>query len=142
MNLAAIIISPWVTVPVGTLLAIGLLCYWVMLGADDVPPSRRVIRRASTGAMLFLLPLAVAGLSLLQPREQPRSFVLVWSIILLGVLCVLLLALFDLRNNLRLHTQEQREIIKRAAVEEAARRARRRESGSEDDPDDQAASTT
>jgi hypothetical protein len=93
------------TIPPLALAAAGLVWYWLLLGRPNVPPSRRRIRRISIAIMLLGMPLLVRGVSFLDPaiQSQHRAYVTTWLLVLVFVLAVVVTAVFDIVNNLRLH---------------------------------------
>jgi Na+/proline symporter len=113
MTLAAVHVSVRVTAPILVALAVVLGWYWHRLGAADVPPSRRGIRRASLVIMFLGLLLAGAGLSLVDPDTQGRAYVMTWSAVLALVFTCIGMALLDVLNNVRLHREHCEDQIDR-----------------------------
>ncbi|MDY7107833.1 MAG: hypothetical protein SYC29_04270 [Planctomycetota bacterium] len=126
--IAAVFVDPWITMPIAILIAGGLAWFWYRLGRPGVPPSRRRVRRLSVFFMLLSLPAFVRGLSYLDleaPADR-QGFVLAWSIALLLVLAVFLIACIDILVSMRLHRREYEKEIERAGKElrDAVRRRR------------------
>ncbi len=139
MILAAVHLSPSWSIPLSIALSGVLVWYWFRLGRDDVPASRRRIRRFSMVSMLLSLPMFVRALSFLDPEVDKRSYVVTWTIATFMVLVVIATALMDAINNLRLHQRHRQEALHQAAIELAQavrdRRARgvaKREPASDD----------
>ena len=124
--LAAVAAHPGLTIPVAVLIALFLLWYWMRMGREDVPTSRRVIRRCSIALMLASLPALVAALSLLDPHIHQRSWVIAWTVVAFLMMLIIASALVDAINNLNLHREEKRQALTKAAAEiiVAVRKAR------------------
>lgn len=128
MLLAAVHLSPAVTAPIAIALSAVFVWYWIRLGREDVPDSRRMIRRFSLAVMLLSLPMFVRAASFVDPVVDKKPYVLTWTAATLMVLLVIVAALIDAVNNLRLHQRHQHEEMIRAASELAtAIRNRQRE---------------
>jgi putative copper export protein len=124
--LAAGHIHPRLTIPLALALAAVLAWYWHRMGRPGVPTIRRRLRRFSLILMLVSLPLLVAGLSFLDRRAHSGAYFNVWTLALLLMLAIILLALLDAVLNVRLLRNDRREAISDAAREliEAARAAK------------------
>ncbi|MCA9283303.1 MAG: hypothetical protein KDA30_14830 [Phycisphaerales bacterium] len=75
-----------------------------------VPESRRRVRLANAVLMLLTIPLLTAGFSLISSTQQPRLWVMVWLISFLLVGMILLLAVIDTLNTIRLGRARRREL--------------------------------
>lgn len=108
--IAAVHVHPAITSVLALLVAAVLGWYWHRIGDPSVPASRRRIRRISILCMLLSLPLFIAALSLLDPtiHSQKRTYALAWTFALGMLLIIMITAVLDMMNNLRLHTTEQR----------------------------------
>jgi cytochrome c oxidase assembly factor CtaG len=97
------------TIPVLLLIAAAILWYWVRLGRENVPRSRRRIRRLSTGLMLIALPVLGKALSFVDPAldSQSSDYVMTWTVVLLFVVAVVVTAAIDVINSVRLHHAAQ-----------------------------------
>jgi hypothetical protein len=115
--IAAIHLSPLVSLPGGLLIAAWLAWYWVRLGGTDVPAARRHRRRATIVLLYAALALLVAGLSFIDPRVHQAAYVTVWSITLLMMLIIFIAACFDAVLTVRLDRYE-------LEIQEAIRRVR------------------
>lgn len=101
MNTGAII-PLWLGVPVAAVLMLMVAAHALAVGESDHPASRKRIRQANAVMILLTLPLLTMGFCVLSPRSHPREWALVWmsSFALLGF--VVLLAVADMLNTLRL----------------------------------------
>lgn len=115
--LAAVHLSPALTVPIAIALSAVFVWYWIRLGRGDVPVSRRKIRRFSLAVMLIALPMFVRAASFVDPAIDKKPYVLAWTAATLMVLLVIVSALLDAANNLRLHQRLQHEEMIKAATE-------------------------
>jgi C4-dicarboxylate-specific signal transduction histidine kinase len=134
--IAAVLVPALWTVPGALVCAVALVWYFVRLGGDDVPSSRRRVRRLSIASVLVTLPLFVWVLSFIDPTRQPAAFIVLWSVIFVMALIIIALALLDVVNNLRLHHEMVKADLNDAAAElaEAIRRRREQEqSGTADE---------
>ena len=116
MTLAAVHISPFISIPISIVLALVLAWYWAQLGHADVPRSRRWVRRISLGLSFTLLLAAVVGVSFVDPRAHQSAYVATWSLVIVLILLVMLTAVADIFNSVRL----QREYRTRLEIDAAA----------------------
>ena len=103
MTLAESHLSPVLTIPLVVMIAVVLGWYWRRLGLEDVPSSRRNIRRLSLAIMLLSLSAFVRGLSFLDPAVQRREYLIAWLVAIMLVVLVAILAVIDAANNSRIH---------------------------------------
>jgi hypothetical protein len=82
-----------------------------------VPASRRKIRRLSLVIMLLAMPMLVRGLSFVDPDVDKRPYLLVWMTAFVMVLIVIVTALLDAVNTLRLHQSHRHEVLREAAAQ-------------------------
>jgi hypothetical protein len=141
MLLAAVHLSPYVSLPLAVALAAVMIWYWVRIGSASVPISRRKIRRFSIAIMFLALPVFVRGLSFLdhQNPADKQQYVMTWTIATFMLFMVVATALIDAINSLRLHQRHQHQAMHAAAAElaEALQRRREMEAGrapASDDP--------
>ncbi len=127
---AAIHMSPAVTVPLGLFMTLVLAWYWHSIGLPDVPSSRRRIRRVSLGFIEATLICLVLAMSFIDHATQPSAYVFAWTGVLLLLLLVLVTAVIDLVNNMRLEEFAKQDRVIEAAAE-AARIRRMREDDSD-----------
>lgn len=77
------------------------------------PASRKRIRLANAFLMMFTLPLLAVGFSLLDPRQYPREWSLVW-LMAMGLLAMnVFLAVLDALNTIRLLRRAHRDLRKK-----------------------------
>lgn len=117
MILAAVHLSPSVTIPPALALLAVLIWYWLRLGRADVPMSRRKIRRASVTLAVLAVPTLVAGFSFVDGDVEPRRYLVVWATAVLLLMLIVVTAVLDVINNLRIHARWQEEDAVRAAGE-------------------------
>lgn len=125
--IGTVLIEPVWTLPIAMLIVAGVIWYFLRLGRDDVPPSRRRVRRLSLVAALATLPMLVWVLSFIRPEQQPGLFIALWSIVFVLILIIVALALLDMVNNLRLHHETVQAELHEAAAELAEAMRKRRE---------------
>jgi len=130
--IAAIHMSPAVTVPAGLFITLLLAWYWHSMGLPDVPSSRRRIRRVSLGFIEATLICLVLAMSFIDHTRQPSAYVFAWTGVLLLLLVVMVTAVIDLINNMRLQEFARQDRVIEAAAE-AARIRRTREDASDVD---------
>lgn len=116
MNLAAVHIPPVYSIPPAILVAAAVVWYWLRLGRADVPVSRRRIRRTSLAIMFVSLPVFVAALSVIDWNVRGSAYVITWSVALLCLLLIIVTAIMDALNNVRLLRAMQQEELLNAAV--------------------------
>jgi len=122
------------TIAIAVAVAVLILWYWKCLGADDVPESRRRIRRASMVVILIALPILVRALSFVDYKTQQGQYVVCWLLVLFCISLVLLAAAIDVFDILRLSRLERRRSFldtSAAAAAARAREARRKKEGVE-----------
>ncbi|MHC4218256.1 MAG: hypothetical protein ACYSU7_07330 [Planctomycetota bacterium] len=123
--IAAAHLSATLTIPVAVAAAVLILWYWAHLGHDDVPVSRRRIRRASLVVILIGLPIVVRALSFIDHQTQQGQYVVTWLLVLFCIGLVLIAAAIDLCDIVRLSHRERRRHFLDAHV--AAAKARERD---------------
>lgn len=102
--------------PVAGVLAIAVLWYWIRLGRADIPISRRRIRRSSLAIILVTIPVLFGALSLIDPTVRGSAYVILWSVAMICLLLIVVTAVVDALNSMRLH----REAAHEEAVEATA----------------------
>lgn len=125
-HLAAILLPAWATVPVACVGSILLLFYFVKLGDDGVPPSRRRNRRFSISVTLIAMPVLVYALSGADHATTPRAFVIAWSGVMAAIFIVVMTALIDVLISMRLHRERRRatiDLARRQLIDAAMGRA-------------------
>ena len=125
-------VPTWLGVTVGAVAMLIVAAHAMSLRSPSIPASRRRIRQANAGLIVVLVPLLVAGTSLLTPKQNPALWmqVLIAAMLLLPV--VIGFALLDIINTARLNRHRkaalaaERDRLEReaAAAVERARGAR------------------
>jgi len=125
--LANVHLNPALGAPLGAAAVALLLWYWVRLGRPGVPASRRSIRRFVTAMMILTVPLLVLGMSVHDPEVNHRGYILTWTAVLAMIAVIVLGALIDVINNLRLYQRmvhdEITDSLRRIADAERRQRA-------------------
>jgi len=122
------------TMMVSGLLVVILALYAMWAQSVPMQASRRRLRVATSMVMMLLLGALSFALTSVTPAS-PRTFLLAWSVVLLLVGLVLMLAVMDGFNTFRLYNAE-RALVTRQIAEQMARDAReRREAARESDAD-------
>jgi len=99
-------LPPAVAIPIALLLVAVCLWYWKRLDRPDVPESRRRIRRLSLLLVLTALPGLVWCSSLLDHRRDPEAYIVGWLACLMLVGLIVLTAIVDVLDTLRLRAIE------------------------------------
>lgn len=113
---------PWaLTIPIAAVLAFAILWYWIALDNQNVPGSRRRIRRASMVVMLVSLPVFVRALSFISHQSNPSQFVIIWSMLLVLLLLLVITAFADVVNTMNMHREQQIKEMAKAAADMLAK---------------------
>ena len=118
----------WLVIPMAVVLVFIVGRHVLAIPGAGFSPSTRRIRTAAGLIMMALIPALAFGLSVTD-TNQPKTFVIAWMIALGLTLIMLILALADISNNLRLFVIYQRAARKQAQSalhESVSRRARTR----------------
>lgn len=107
--IGSVITPPAYTVPVAAVVFVWIIWYWRRLSVSEMPESRRRIRRALQVVMLVGLMPLVAGLSFLDNEHQPDRYIGAWILVMALLAFLLVLAMVDILNNLRVHVRESQE---------------------------------
>lgn len=115
--------------PPCALLMLILAGYVLAMREADMPESRRRIRTAGSIVMMMTLPLIVYLFSIVS-ASTPRRFILTWAVLIGLIFMLVVLALVDVFNNVRLHAKMRGELrteladlqrdVHRAVKEQAA----------------------
>ena len=100
--LAAVHLHWGFTVGPSVIVGVWILWYWKRLAELDFPDSRRRIRRSSLLVMLVTLPFFVQGMSFVDPARRSDQYILTWLLVMFCTGLVLMTALPDLLNTMRL----------------------------------------
>lgn len=115
----------WIVLPMAALLMFAVAGHTIAISHSRQPASRKRIRQANGGLILVTIPLLATGLSLLDPARHAREWALVWmaSVALLGF--VIILALLDVANTVRLARRAARKLSRSWLSDHAPSDARR-----------------
>lgn len=129
-------IPPAIAIPVAIVGMIVVAAHAQALAkAPGVPESRRRIRLANAVLMLLTIPMLTAGFSLISGVQRPRLWVMVWLLSTLLVGMILILAVIDTLNTVRISRRRRQELreqlsVYRADLVELARRDRTKDAPS------------
>ncbi len=101
--LAAVHLSPVVTLPILAVLVVGGGLYWRRLARASVPRPRRRLRRAGLLIGGLVAVFGVVASSLIDPDQRPTAYLLAWAIVAALLLPAVLVALADAIFTVRLH---------------------------------------
>lgn len=104
----------WISAPLAMLTLVVVAAHLLALRSARMPESRRRIRTASGWLIMATAPVLAVAFSVVSP-QQPRRFALVWAVAMLLLGLVILMALVDVANNLRLARQGRRMLHRRFA---------------------------
>jgi len=116
--IAAVHVTPWLTVPAALAIGAGLAWYWRQLGREGIGGVQRFVRRLSIGLMLLALVALVRGLSFVDPVVQGPQYVVAWSVALLLVILVFFVACADGAVTMRLLREARDHELRRAGRED------------------------
>lgn len=110
MLLAAVHLSPWISVPLGIVLA--ALAAWQLQRpvAPGTPPSRTRIRRFSMLVRIALIVPVVIGLSFADPDVVPWRYVWTWGAAMLLLATSFIVTAIDMTNTARVQAQAQHDL--------------------------------
>ena len=103
-----------IAVPLGVVLMLMVAGQLVVLSRTQQPASRRRIRRVNGGLMLVTIPVLTTGFSLVDPDRAPAVWSLVWLGAMFLLAFVVLFALLDALNTVRL-ARRRRAALRAAA---------------------------
>jgi hypothetical protein len=115
--LGAVHLPPLISVSMASAIGAWIVWYWFRLGSANVPRSRRRIRRYSLFAIGVSLMFFVRGLSFVDRAVDPRNYIITWSLALLMAAIVIVIAMLDAMNNLRLHQAHASAEVKQSTRE-------------------------
>lgn len=102
----------WVVLPlamIAMILQAGYLIALRELPSERMPASRRRIRMATGWLSMFAIPLAAYGFGIATPAD-PATFAIVWTLVIGLIAAILMLAVLDAVNTMRLHRRANREL--------------------------------
>jgi hypothetical protein len=114
----------WLVVPAAALVMLMVAAHVLSIQHSDVPASRRRIRTANGLLMLVVVPLFAYAVTV-PHKQSPQAFALVWVAVMALIGMIIMLALLDILNNVRLQAH-QRADASREAAEELLRQVQER----------------
>jgi hypothetical protein len=99
----------WLAMPVAAALLVVLARYLIVIAGADMEARRKRIRLANTFLMMLVTPLVAYGFGVVTP-SRPRAYFFTWTLIVSLLLMIILLALLDMANSVRLHRTQVREL--------------------------------
>jgi len=113
----AVHLPPTVTLPVALGFALWIMWYWKRLDDPNVDAKRRRIRRASIMVMFVALIPLVRALSFVDHQTDPTGYVISWLLVTFAIGLVVVTAILDTLNTVRMHHEEQIEEAADASYE-------------------------
>ncbi len=102
----------WIVLPlamIALILQAGYLLALRELPPGRIPPSRKRIRTATGWLSMFAIPLTAYGFGIATPAD-PTTFAIVWMVVIGLVAAILMLAVLDAVNTMRLHRKAKRRL--------------------------------
>lgn len=124
----------WLTMPLGAVVLLIFARYLASLGAVEMEPKRKRIRAANTVLMMLATPLIAYGFGVATPARG-RAYIFVWVLICSLMFMIIMLAILDMLNTLRVRRVEVRE-MRRDMVSQALAEAGAKSAGAESRKDD------
>ena len=105
-------VLPWfVTLPSGLLAMSLLVAHMGVLGRDEgMDATRQRIRQANGVVMMLLVPILIAGLSVVEPNRSPSAWVVAWTVCVFLVLVMIAMAMLDALNTVRIAKERRAEL--------------------------------
>lgn len=103
------ILPPWLVLPAAAATMLVIAAHILLMPTLPMPASRRRIRTVNGFLMLFATALLGYAFGM-ATQAAPRTFVLVWSVVVVLLTVIVALACIDVLNTLRLGMQERRTI--------------------------------
>ncbi|MEE9130564.1 MAG: hypothetical protein V3T84_11145 [Phycisphaerales bacterium] len=124
----AVHLPPALTIPSAIGLALWILWYWKCLDDPKVDAKRRRIRRASIVVMFVSLAPFVRALSFVDHKTNPTEYFISWLLVLFALGLVVVTAIIDAVNTVRMHHEEQIDEAAKASsdLRNVVKQARRR----------------
>lgn len=103
---------PWfVTVPTGIGLVVFLWGHLMALNrTEGMDATRKRIRQVNGVVMMLLVPALVSGLSIFDWKREPGSWVIAWSVCIVLVALMVVMAMLDALNTARLARERRHEL--------------------------------
>ncbi|MHA7813957.1 MAG: hypothetical protein ACX94C_11255 [Phycisphaerales bacterium] len=102
----------WLVLPIAAVALILQAGYLIAIKeatAEQMPASRKRIRTATGWLSMFAIPLAAYGFGLASPSDA-GVFTIVWMLVIGLISAIVLLAVMDAMNTMRLHRSEGEDI--------------------------------
>lgn len=118
--LAQSVLPALVVFPLAAVVIVVLATHLTLMRRAEMPASRKRIRTVNGVLMMLLTPVAAYAFGVV-PAAQTKQFVLVFFLVTGLVFIIIMLAVMDALNNVRIHRREARDLrekydaIKRAA---------------------------
>lgn len=122
------IVPPWLVIGLTAVAMLVVSAHVLSLQKAEMPASRRRIRTANGMLMLIVTPLMAYALQV-PHLQQPQTFTLGWLMVFALLILIVLLALLDILNNVRLHGAQREELARQQAEALAEKVAARRGAG-------------
>ncbi len=110
-------LPPMVTIPAAIGLAVWIMWYWKRLDDPKVDAKRRRIRRASIMVMFVALIPFVRAISFVDHQSDPTGYVTSWLLVTFAIGLVVVTAILDTFNTVRMHHAEQIDEAAEASYE-------------------------
>jgi ABC-type dipeptide/oligopeptide/nickel transport system permease subunit len=99
----------WLAMPVAALVLVLLARYLLAVAPAAMEPRRKRIRTVNTFLMMLVTPLVAYGFGVAVP-SRPRAYVFTWVLICSLLFMIILLALLDMANSVRIHRAQVRSL--------------------------------
>jgi hypothetical protein len=103
------LVPPAVVLPIAAVLMLIVAAHLLALPAAQMPASRKRIRTTNGVVMLFTVPLVAYVFGLVTPANHTK-FVLAWTAVAGLMLIIMVLAVLDVFNTVRINRQQKREL--------------------------------
>lgn len=114
VTLAAGSLAPaWLVLPLAAVALLATAAHIIVLReapAGAIPESRRRVRIATGWVIMVAIPLTAYGFGIADP-DRPGVFMMVWTAVIGLIGAILLLAMLDAANTVRLHRAERRRLV-------------------------------
>lgn len=104
----------WLVLPIAAVALILQAGYLIAIrdsSPDQMPASRKRIRTATGWLSMFAIPLSAYGFGIARPSDA-GTFTIVWMLVIGLIAAIVLLAMLDAMNTMRLHRGEDDQIHK------------------------------
>ena len=115
--IASVDMPPFLSIGIGIVLVASCVWYWHRLGAIEVLPSTRGLRRSSLVFAVLAVVALIRAASFIDYESHPAKYIEAWLSSVALVFLVVLFVAFDVFNSFRI----QRRELEHQAVETATR---------------------